>query len=222
MMRALSYPLWPLARPRRASVRMNHPTSLLLGLFAGAFVTLAATPPATLRAEGPAAAQPAVQDPQPTPAPKPDAKPVPPPTASPTPSPDGKPAAAAASAPPAAARTPHPLEGVYSLRARLVEGKAERLPSRGFVAITQRHLFLCFASPGPTPEAPLLRAGVRTWKPADAFVDGVVQLGWYTDVDGKVVAERAGAAERRRIEAIPGGIRIYQDTRSWLDFERVE
>lgn len=152
------------------------------------------------------------QDPQP-------GKPAAPPPAT---APAAPATQAPVAAPPAAARTPHPLEGVYTLRARMLDGKAERLPSRGFVAITQRHLFLCLASPGATPESPLLRAGVRTWKPAEAFVDGTVQLGWYTDADGTVVTERAGASERRRVDPIPGGIRIWQDNRSWLDFERVE
>lgn len=199
---------------------MNHPTSLLLGLFAGVFATLAALPTAHLRADGAVAAASGPQDPVPPPAPAP--KPVP----EQAPAPATTPAANAANAPstkaPATARTPHPLEGVYALRARMLDGKAERQQSRGFVAITQRHLFLCFASPGPTPQMPLLRAGVRTWKAADTFVDGVVELGWFTDVDGKVVAERAGANERRRVDVIPGGIRIWQDNRNWLDFERVE
>ena len=208
---------------------MNHPTSLLLGLFAGAFATLAATPTAHLRADADAAVDVVrgAQDPSPRPAPAPTPVPEPAPAPATPGSADASPQAtpsttAATSKPPATARTPHPLEGVYALRARMLDGKAERQPSRGFVAITQRHLLLCFASPGPTPDAPLLRAGVRTWKPADAFVDGIVELGWYTDVDGKVVAERTGAAERRRIDLIPGGIRIWQDNRSWLDFERVE
>lgn len=208
---------------------MNHPTSLLLGLFAGALATLAATPTAPLRADDVVDVIRGAQDPSPRPAPAPAPTPVPeqaPAPAKPATaeaSPQATPSTTAATdKAPAAARTPHPLEGVYALRARMLDGKADRQPSRGFVAITQRHLLLCFASPGPTPDAPLLRAGVRTWKPADAFVDGIVELGWYTDVNGKVVTERAGAAERRRIDVIPGGIRIWQDNRSWLDFERVE
>ncbi|MFN6193741.1 MAG: hypothetical protein ACK5BN_07965 [Planctomycetota bacterium] len=217
---------------------MNHPTSLLLGLFAGVLATLTAMPTAHLRAADAVAVAAACspQDPAPPPTPAPTPAPAPTPVPEPAPAPaapgpaDAAPAttpsANAANAPrnkaPGTARTPHPLEGVYALRARMLDGKAERQQSRGFVAITQRHLFLCFASPGPTPQMPLLRAGVRTWKAADTFVDGVVELGWYTDLDGKVVAERAGANERRRVDVIPGGIRIWQDNRNWLDFERIE
>jgi hypothetical protein len=205
---------------------MNHPTSLLLGLFAGALATLAATPTAPLRADDAVAAARSAQDPAPRPTPAPTPAPAPAPPTAPRSADAATPATpstgAANGKASTAARTPHPLEGVYTLRARMLDGKAERLPSRGFVAITQRHLFLCLASPGATPESPLLRAGVRTWKPAEAFVDGTVQLGWYTDADGTVVTERAGASERRRVDPIPGGIRIWQDNRSWLDFERVE
>ena len=75
---------------------------------------------------------------------------------------------------------------------------------------------------GPDPEKPLLRAGVRTWQPVEAFVDGVVQLGWHTNADGTITVEKKGVAERRRIDPIAGGVRIWQDSRNWLDFERVE
>lgn len=146
------------------------------------------------------------QDPKPAPA-------EPPPATAPAPA-DAKPAAAP--------RTPHALEGVYELRARVVDGKPDRQPNRGYLAITQRHLFLCLGANGPDPEKPLLRAGVRTWQPVEAFVDGVVQLGWHTNADGTITVEKKGVAERRRIDPIAGGVRIWQDSRNWLDFERVE
>jgi hypothetical protein len=133
------------------------------------------------------------------------------------------PTAGAAPAPvPAAAR--HPLEGVYELRARFLDGKKALLPSRGWLAITQRHLFLCVSAPGTDPELPLLRTSVRTWQPdvAEGAMRTTVQLGWFTDKDGKVHLERSGTDERRRIEVIRGGVRIAQDERNFLEFERVE
>jgi hypothetical protein len=154
-------------------------------------------------------AAPWAQDPKPAPAPPPAKSPAT--------------AAAPANEPKTSTpRQPHALEGVYELRARMVEGRAESAASRGYLAITQRHLLLCFSAPGPTADKPLVRAGVRTWQPADTFVDGVVKLGWYTDAEGRVTTEKVGAAERRRIDAIPGGVRVWQDGRNWLDFERVE
>ncbi|MCA3010369.1 MAG: serine/threonine protein kinase, partial [Phycisphaerales bacterium] len=56
---------------------MNHPTSLLLGLFAGALATLAATPTAPLRADDVVDVIRGAQDPSPRPAQAPAPTPVP-------------------------------------------------------------------------------------------------------------------------------------------------
>jgi hypothetical protein len=159
-----------------------------------------------------------LQDPPPAPAPAPVPTPVPP-----APAPTETPTEPAPQAP-ASRAVRHPLEGVYELRARFLDGKKALLPSRGWLAITQRHLFLCVSAPGSDPELPLLRTGVRTWHPevGEGSVRLTVQLGWFTDKDGKVHLERSGADERRRIEPIRGGVRIAQDERNFLEFERVE
>jgi hypothetical protein len=115
-----------------------------------------------------------------------------------------------------------PLEGVYQLRARFVGGKKVTQPSTGWLAITSRHLFLCLSAPGSDPDAPLLRAGVRTWAADGEMVRTTVALGWFTDQDGEVHVERPGTDERRRIDVIQGGVRIAQDPRNFLEFERVE
>lgn len=153
-------------------------------------------------------ASPWLQDPQ---KPAPAAKPTPPPA---TATPDAQ------DAPGKPAR--HPIEGVYALRGRVMNGRKDTLPSLGFLAITHRHLFLYLAGQGADPASPLLRAGVRTWKPAEDYVDATIQLGWFTDADGGVHLEKAGTAERRRIELVQGGVRVVQDERNWLEFERVE
>ncbi len=138
--------------------------------------------------------------------------------------PAAPPAPPAAESPTRVVGTParHELEGVYELRARIVEGKKATVPSTGWLAITRRHLFLCLAAPGADPDSPLLRAGVRTWHQQPEGVQTVVQLGWFTDKDGTLHLERAGTAERRRIELVRGGVRVAQDERNWLDFERIE
>lgn len=128
------------------------------------------------------------------------------------------------SAAPAPAGVPaaHPFEGVYTLRARVAGGRKDEQPSRGYLAITKRHVFLCLAAPGPDAEQPLLRAGVRTWKPDGEFMNGTVQLGWFNDVEGEMHLEPPGTPERRRVQRIQGGLRIMQDATSWLEFERIE
>lgn len=167
--------------------------SLLAGLLAGMF------------------AAPCFQEPaKPTPAPAPAS-----PAASPA-------APSAAPQEPVGKPTAHPLEGVYTLRARILDNKKEVLPSTGYVAITRRHLFLCLAAPGPDPDLPLVRTGVRTWRAEGELVAATIELGWFTDKDGGMHAEKPGTPERRRIELVQGGIRIKQDERNWLEFERVE
>ena len=118
---------------------------------------------------------------------------------------------------------PHPLEGVYSLRERILDGKTTPVPSRGFLCITNRHLFLTLAAPGSSADKVLLRSGARTWLPKDDNqVQTTVLLGWAADDDGKIQFEQPGLQEQRRIEPIRGGVRVTQDPRNWLDFERIE
>lgn len=116
----------------------------------------------------------------------------------------------------------HALEGVYRLVARVVDDKKDGGGSRGYLAITQRHLFLCLAAAGPDRDIPLVRAGVRTWKVKDDLVGATIQLGWFNDKDGHIVVEPPGTEERRQIQLIQGGLRVTQDDHNWLEFERVE
>lgn len=127
------------------------------------------------------------------------------------------PAAAVPGKPPA-----HQLEGVYELRKRMANGQSDAQLVRGYVAITNRHMFLCLAGPGPDPEQPLLRSGVRTWKPEDDFVRCELKLGYYTDSRGDIHVERPGVVEVRRVELAGGRLRIFQDSSSYLEFERIE
>ncbi len=116
----------------------------------------------------------------------------------------------------------HPLEGVYELRRRVVNSEPEAKPSKGLLAITQRHLFLQLAAPGPDPDLPLVRASARTWRPLEHNVTTTIRLGWFTDANGGLHAEPPGGEEQRRIELVQGGVRVLQDDRNWLEFERVE
>lgn len=116
----------------------------------------------------------------------------------------------------------HPLEGVYELRSRVLNGKPDGNSSRGYLAITRRHLFLHVAAPGPDTSMPLVRASARHWKPEDEHVAMTIQLGWFTDKDGGLHAEKPGSVEKRRLELQQGGVRVVQDDRNWLEFERVE
>jgi hypothetical protein len=180
--------------------------SLIAGLCAGLF------------------AAPWLQDPvKPAPptAEKPAEKPVEKPAEKPASTPANS-ASAPAPADVAGHAKPNPLEGVYRLTARVIAGKRDAGTCRGYLAITQRHLFLCLAAPGPDRDTPLLRAGVRTWKAVDGGTEASIQLGWYNDKDGKLHLETPGTEERRRVEFIQGGLRVLQDDHNWLEFERVE
>ena len=57
----------------------------------------------------------------------------------------------------------NPIEGVYRLRQRVVDGLPDPTPCRGYLAITSRHMFLNIAAQGPDKSIPLLHAGGREW-----------------------------------------------------------
>lgn len=118
-----------------------------------------------------------------------------------------------------------PFVGVYRLSARHSEGDKVLDPGSGHLVVTARHLVLAAAAPGPKVGSLLLRTTVRTWSPSrdhkGRMVTRVV-AGWLTDDEGNLVVEPAGTEELRTFELVRGGIRIAQDHRNWLEFERVE
>jgi hypothetical protein len=116
----------------------------------------------------------------------------------------------------------HELEGVYELKRRMGPAGADARTSRGYLAITGRHLFLCLAAEGADATAPLVHAGVRTWQPQQDRVRTTVLLGWLSDRDGSLKVEKPGTEELRRIEPMKGGLRVMQPDNRWLEFERVE
>ena len=116
----------------------------------------------------------------------------------------------------------HALEGVYELKKRVAAGQDEAQPSRGYLAITNRHMFLCLVGPGTDPEQPLLRSGVRTWRPDAELMRCELKLGYFTDSKGGIHLERPGTPEARRVELARGRLRIFQDMKSYLEFERIE
>lgn len=115
-----------------------------------------------------------------------------------------------------------PLEGLYELRSRTVKGVPDLKKSRGYIAITRRHMLVCLAGAGADPEYPLLRGGVQTWQKRETGVETVIKLGFYTDDDGDIHVEEPGTMKMRRIDLVRGMIRIYQDNDSFLEFERIE
>ena len=166
--------------------------SLLAGLCAGAFASPLWQDPVKPPAPVPV---PAVAEPAPVPSP---AKP-----------PLGTPARG-------------PTEGVYALRRRISDGLVDTAACSGYMAITNRHLFLCVAEDSPASGRVLFRAGVRSWRPEKDRVRTTILNGWLTDADGGIVVERAGHEELRKIVLVKGGVQVKQDERNWLEFERIE
>ncbi|MCR9244536.1 MAG: hypothetical protein NXI31_05850 [bacterium] len=115
-----------------------------------------------------------------------------------------------------------PIEGVYRLLSRMIDGVPDPNAVRGYVAVTRRHMLLCLAARGPDPDYPLLRAGVREWQRRKRSFDTIVQMGFYTDADGEVHVEEPGTSQVRRIDVIRGKLRIWQEGNSYLEFERIE
>lgn len=117
---------------------------------------------------------------------------------------------------------PHAYEGVYRLTGRVMNGIRDSKPSKGYLAITNRHLFLNLAAAGPDKEHPLVNAGVREWRPTADGVRTTARLDWYSDSAGDLHFVKDGKQEVRVIRAVVGGLRVMQGQQSWLEFERVE
>jgi hypothetical protein len=176
--------------------------SLLAGLCAGAFASPLWQDP--------------VPPPPPVPAPAPaeaTAEPVAEPATEPVPKP---------AKPPLGTPARGPTEGVYALRRRISDGLVDAAACSGYMAITNRHLFLCVAEDSPASGRVLFRAGVRSWRPEKDRVRTTILNGWLTDADGGIVVERAGHEELRKIVLVKGGVQVKQDERNWLEFERIE
>lgn len=116
----------------------------------------------------------------------------------------------------------HRYEGVYKLKRRVMDGIPDDKPSRGYLAITGRHLFLNLASSGPEKDHPLVHAGVREWRPAQDGLRTTARLDFFSDSAGDLHFVEDGKQEVRRIQEMRGGLRVLQGQRSWLEFERVE
>lgn len=169
------------------------------------------------------------QDPVPPPAPAagaPATQPAPPSPPAATQEPGKADAANAESTkPPIGAPKASPFVGVYRLSARSVDGTKVQAPGSGHLVITPRHLVLAAAAPGAKPDRLLLRTSVRTWTPSKERKDRVVMrvlAGWLTDAEDHLVLEALGQEEVRTLELVRGGIRVAEDPRNWLEFERIE
>jgi hypothetical protein len=124
--------------------------------------------------------------------------------------------------PPVASPAPHAFVGVYRLRERVVDGTRVLRPSHGHLFVSQRHLCLAVAAPTDDPDHLLLRTAVRSFRLAGNELTMTTLTGWFTDAEGTVHIERVGHTEQRRLEPLQGGVRLQQDLRNWLDFERIE
>jgi len=147
----------------------------------------------------------------------------------PPPVPAGRPAAAGPAAAPGpgneakpGAQKPHPFQGVFRLVSRCIAGEIVQTTGFGHLAVTGRHLFLVAGAPSSTPNVLLLRSSVRTVRVEDDTMHTRVVAGWLVDDDCKVVLEENGKTELRRVHLVQGGLRIAEDQRNWLEFERVE
>lgn len=148
----------------------------------------------------------------------------------PQPVPPGKPAVSSPTAPVPTtsseakldAPKPHPFQGVFRLTARCSDGEVARTPGVGHLAITGRHLFLVAGAPSSTPNVLLLRSSVRSIRVKDDTLQTRIVAGWLVDDESHVVLEEEGKEELRRVLLVQGGLRIEEDRRNWLEFERVE
>ncbi len=117
---------------------------------------------------------------------------------------------------------PHPIQGFYELRERVVGGHNSPAPVRGYLVVGRRHLSLHLQTETDRPEQPLLRAGFRRYRIVGDQLHMTTLLGHFNDADGDMVVEADGLTFTRRFALIGGSLRIYQDSASYLEFVRLE
>jgi len=116
----------------------------------------------------------------------------------------------------------HPLEGVYKLRSRVIEGVPGNGQNKGYLVITGRHLFLSLASPGTDDNHPLVHSAVREWRQTADGIQMTAKLDYFSDNNGAITMTPDGKQETRHIQPIRGGLRVTQGQHSYLEFERLE
>lgn len=116
----------------------------------------------------------------------------------------------------------HPLEGVYKLRSRVVDGLAGNGQNKGYLAITGRHIFLSLASPSNDDDHPLIHSAVREWRQTVDGIQMTAKLDYHSDNHGTISITPAGKQETRDLQLIRGGVRVMQGQHTYLEFERVE
>ncbi len=63
---------------------------------------------------------------------------------------------------------------------------------------------------------------MQSWEPKGQGFATEVKLGFFSDVDGELHLEPRGLRQVRRIEVARGVLRVHQNDRSYLEFERIE
>lgn len=114
-----------------------------------------------------------------------------------------------------------PIEGFYRLRGASRTGQP---PQRveGYLWIGRRHLMLQLSGDTGNPKLPALQAGVRGYRISGNTLTMSVLLGLRNDASGEIYLEAAGTSSERRFELSGPVLRIFEDERSHLEFERVE
>ena len=116
----------------------------------------------------------------------------------------------------------HPWEGVYRLKRRVVGGVEPPQPTRGYIAITGRHLFLQLVAPGVEDEHPLVHAAVREWRQVGGVMHTSARLDLHSTGAGRIVLQPRGKQEARTVELVQGGLIVRQGREDYLEFERIE
>lgn len=115
-----------------------------------------------------------------------------------------------------------PLMGIYELRGRGLGGLPMPNTGKGWLVIGRRHLLICLEGPGPDPDIPLFRAGVRRFTRQGNLLNTTVLAGHFNLDNGDVKIEPEGLQEQRLVEVVGGRLRVLQNEREWLEFARVE
>jgi hypothetical protein len=119
--------------------------------------------------------------------------------------------------------TRDPIEGVWQLRQRYVDGQPADTGT-GYLFLGRRHLAIHLQAPGLEPDIPMIQSAVHQWERADnsGKIRTTTLVGHFNETDGDILIERAGQVQLRTLEIRDGLLRIAQGAGTWMDFAKIE
>lgn len=116
----------------------------------------------------------------------------------------------------------HIIEGFYRLSSMVGPEGGQVKGSRGYMFIGRRHLTLQLYAPSEKPDQVNIQSAVRTYRIVGNQLITSALLGHRNMPNGDIALTKPGESVEHRYELIGASLRLYRNTREYLEFQRVE